>query len=207
MSDDDTLKFVILGEGRVGKTSILSKYFYKKFNEGEKSTINPAFYEKDVSYKGKNVHLKFWDTAGQEQFNAISTMYYQGAVGALLVYEVSIFETFEKVKTWVNTLQEVVGKDIIFVIAGNKFDLMDKTKMEQQKQKVDAYCAKEHCKHFYTSAKTGFNLDDTFDSLINTVLNKVVTSNGGEAFKTGRAKGKKLEIANTKETKEKKGCC
>ena len=207
MSDDDTLKFVILGEGRVGKTSILSKYFYKKFNEGEKSTINPAFYEKDVSYKGKNVHLKFWDTAGQEQFNAISTMYYQGAVGALLVYEVSIFETFEKVKTWVNTLQEVVGKDIIFVIAGNKFDLMDKTKMEQQKQKVDSYCAKEHCKHFYTSAKTGFNLDDTFDSLINTVLNKVVTSNGGEAFKTGRAKGKKLEIANTKETKEKKGCC
>ena len=207
MSDDDTLKFVILGEGRVGKTSILSKYFYKKFNEGEKSTINPAFYEKDVSYKGKNVHLKFWDTAGQEQFNAISTMYYQGAVGALLVYEVSIFETFEKVKTWVNTLQEVVGKDIIFVIAGNKFDLMDKTKMEQQKQKVDSYCAKEHCKHFYTSAKTGFNLDDTFDSLINTVLNKVVTSNGGEGFKTGRSKGKKLEIANTKETKEKKGCC
>ena len=207
MSDDDTLKIVILGEGRVGKTSILSKYFYKKFNEGEKSTINPAFYEKDVSYKGKNVHLKFWDTAGQEQFNAISTMYYQGAVGALLVYDVSIFETFEKVKTWVNTLQEAVGKDIIFVIAGNKFDLMDKTKMEQQKQKVDSYCAKEHCKHFYTSAKTGFNLDDTFDSLINTVLNKVVTSNGGEGFKTGRSKGKKLEIANTKETKEKKGCC
>ena len=207
MSDDDTLKIVILGEGRVGKTSILSKYFYKKFNEGEKSTINPAFYEKDVTYKGKNVHLKFWDTAGQEQFNAISTMYYQGAVGALLVYEVSIFETFEKVKTWVNTLQEAVGKDIIFVIAGNKFDLMDKTKMEQQKQKVDSYCAKEHCKHFYTSAKTGFNLDDTFDSLINTVLNKVVTSNGGEGFKTGRSKGKKLEIANTKETKEKKGCC
>ena len=207
MSDDDTLKIVILGEGRVGKTSILSKYFYKKFNEGEKSTINPAFYEKDVTYKGKNVHLKFWDTAGQEQFNAISTMYYQGAVGALLVYDVSIFETFEKVKTWVNTLQEAVGKDIIFVIAGNKFDLMDKTKMEQQKQKVDSYCAKEHCKHFYTSAKTGFNLDDTFDSLINTVLNKVVTSNGGEGFKTGRSKGKKLEIANTKETKEKKGCC
>ena len=207
MSDDDTLKIVILGEGRVGKTSILSKYFYKKFNEGEKSTINPAFYEKDVTYKGKNVHLKFWDTAGQEQFNAISTMYYQGAVGALLVYDVSIFETFEKVKTWVNTLQEAVGKDIIFVIAGNKFDLMDKNKMEQQKQKVDSYCAKEHCKHFYTSAKTGFNLDDTFDSLINTVLNKVVTSNGGEGFKTGRSKGKKLEIANTKETKEKKGCC
>ena len=100
MSDDNVLKFVILGEGRVGKTSILSKYFKKKFNEGEKSTVNPAFYEKTVNYQGKKVQLKFWDTAGQEQFNAISTMYYQNAVGALLVYDVSIFETFEKVTNY-----------------------------------------------------------------------------------------------------------
>ena len=125
MSDDNILKFVILGEGRVGKTSILSKYFKNKFNQGEKSTVNPSFYETDVNHKGKKVHLKFWDTAGQEQFNAISTMYYQNAVGALLVYDAAIFETFDKVKSWVMTLQEAVGKDITFVIAGNKFDLID----------------------------------------------------------------------------------
>ena len=77
MSDDNVLKLVILGEGRVGKTSILSKYFNKKFNQGEKSTINPSFYEKNVKYQGKEIQLKFWDTAGQEQFNAISTMYFK----------------------------------------------------------------------------------------------------------------------------------
>ena len=205
MSDDNVLKFVILGEGRVGKTSILSKYFKKKFNEGEKSTVNAAFYEKTVNYQGKKVQLKFWDTAGQEQFNAISTMYYQNAVGALLVYDVSIFETFEKVKSWVMTLQEAVGKDITFVIAGNKFDLINKNKMEEQNPSIESYCTKERIKHFYISSKTGFNLDEAFDSLINSVLGKVNSSAGGM---TGRKKGKKLEIAAATQKKDKdKGCC
>jgi Ras-related protein Rab-21 len=205
MSDDNILKFVILGEGRVGKTSILSKYFKNKFNQGEKSTVNPAFYETNVNHKGKKVHLKFWDTAGQEQFNAISTLYYQNAVGALLVYDAAIFETFEKVKSWVTTLQEAVGKDITFVIAGNKVDLIDRNSMDTQKSTIDAYCQKEKCKHFYTSAKTGYQLEEAFTSLIETVLNKVNTSDNEGA--TSKRKGKRLEIANQKVEKEKNGCC
>ena len=126
MSDDNALKFVILGEGRVGKTSILSRYFNKKFDDSEKSTINPSFYKKQENFQGKKMDLNFWDTAGQEQFNAINTMYYTGAVGAILVYDVTIPETFDKVKDWCNTLKEAVGNDIIFVIAGNKFDLTNK---------------------------------------------------------------------------------
>ena len=203
MSDDDVLKIVILGEGRVGKTSILSKYFKKKFNEGQESTINPAFYEKTVNYKGKNVHLKFWDTAGQEQFNAISTIYYQNSVGALLVYDVTIFETFKKVESWVNTLKEVVGKNITFVIAGNKFDLSDKNSISQNSSVINSYCSKENCKHLYTSAKTGYNLEDVFESLINSVLSRVTSSPEGGV----RKKGKKLEISEQKIEKDKKGCC
>ena len=202
MSDENVLKIVILGEGRVGKTSILSKYFKKKFNEGQESTINPSFYEKTVNYKGKNVHLKFWDTAGQEQFNAISTIYYQNSVGALLVYDVTIFETFKRVETWVNTLKEAVG-NINFVIAGNKFDLSDKNSLSQNSSAIEAYCSKENCKHFYTSAKTGYNLDDAFESLINTVLNRVCSGPEGGV----KRKGKKLEIGEQKKEKDKKGCC
>lgn len=201
MSDDNVLKLVILGEGRVGKTSILSKYFKQKFNQGEKSTINPSFYEKKVKYQGKNVQLKFWDTAGQEQFNAISTMYYQNAVGALLVYDVSIFETFNKVKSWVKTLQEAVGKDIIFVIAGNKFDLVGK--MDDHMPEIDSYCSQEKCKHFFTSAKTGFGLDNAFNSLIQSVLDKIRPTGAV----SGR-KGKQLKVEEVKEDKQKKkGCC
>ena len=201
MSEEDILKIVILGEGRVGKTSILSKYFNKKFNAKEQSTINPSFYEKKVNHNGKIVQLKFWDTAGQEQFDAISKIYYQNAVGALLVYDVTIFETFQKVEKWVNTLQEVVGKDITFLIAGNKFDLADKQSLEKHSSSIDSYCNKEHCKHIYTSAKTGYQVDEAFESLINSVLSKVSTA--------PKQKKKKIEISssNVEAQKEKKGCC
>ena len=201
MSEEDILKIVILGEGRVGKTSILSKYFNKKFDSNQKSTINPSFYEKKVNHNGKIVQLKFWDTAGQEQFDAISKIYYQNAVGALLVYDVTIFETFQKVEKWVNTLQEVVGKDITFLIAGNKFDLADKQSLEKHSSSIDSYCNKEHCKHIYTSAKTGYQVDEAFESLINSVLSKVSTA--------PKQKKKKIEISssNVEAQKEKKGCC
>ena len=203
MSEENVLKIIILGEGRVGKKEILSKYFLKKFDEDHKSTIIPSFFEMTKEYQGKKVILKFWDTAGQEQFNAINTMYYQNAVGALLVYDVTISETFEKVKDWVHTLQEMVGKDITFVIAGNKFDLSDKNMIEKNNEKVDNYCAQQKCKHFYTSAKTGFNLNDAFDSLINSVLKKVM---GGGAAGVG-GKGKRLIIKEQTKPKKEGGCC
>ena len=201
MSDDDNvLKLVILGEGRVGKTSILLQYFKKTFNEGQGKTVNPAFYEKTVNSNGEKVQLKFWDTAGQEQFNAISALYYQNAVGALIVYDVSIPETFDKVKQWVRTLQEAVGKDIVFVVAGNKFDLSSKEELDKKSAEIEAYCAKEKCKHFYTSAKTRFQVDDTFSCLINSVLNKSKQTGGGP-----KRKGKNLEIGeHTEKKKEKK---
>ncbi len=130
-------------------------------------------------------------------------MYYQNSVGALLVYDVTIPETFEKVKNWVQTLQEVVGKDIIFVIAGNKFDLVKKS-LDENKAQVESYCQQENCQHFYTSAKTGFNLDDTFNCLINSVLKKIENENLGGNRKV---RGRKLEIKEQTEVKEKKKCC
>ena len=205
MSDENVLKIVILGEGRVGKTSILSQYFNKKFDISEKSTINPSFYEKTVNHKGQTVNLKFWDTAGQEQFNAISTIYYQNAVGALLVYEVTNFETFDKVETWMNTLQEVVGKDISVLIIGNKYDLFDKNKMGNFTDKINAFCSKNKCQHIFTSAKTGFNVPQAFKTLIDQVLNKV-NLNSGDGV--GKRKGKKLKIENVSNQENvKKGCC
>ena len=205
MSDNDVLKIVVLGEGRVGKTSLLMKYFNKKFNEGQKTTINPTFFEKTINYKGKDCHFKFWDTVGQEQFDAITKIYYQNAIGALLVYDVTIFETFEKVEKWVRTLKEVVGNDITFLIAGNKIDLTDKNKLIQYSSTIDSYCSKENCKHIYTSAKNGYNVDEAFENLINDVLTKININNPSA---NNQRKGKRLEIGKVEEEKEKKkGCC
>ena len=72
---------------------------------------------------------------GQETFNAINTMYYQNAVGALIVYDVTIPETFEKAKSWADTLRELVGEDIVIVFSGNKYDLADKISLEESRVK------------------------------------------------------------------------
>jgi small GTP-binding protein len=204
MSDLGKYKLVILGEGRVGKTSLLMRYFKKIFNENEKSTVNPAFHEKTENYKGKKYEFKFWDTAGQERYNALNAIYYQNAVGALIVYDVTIPETFKKVKDWVNTLREIVDKNIIFVIAGNKFDLCDKKLKEKNEEIVNDYCQKERCQHFYTSAKTGFSVDDVFECLIKKVLDNIEKN----PDIVNKKKGRRLEIsAHEDEPKQKKRKC
>ena len=126
-------------------------------------------------------------------------MYYQNAVGALLIYDLTNFETFEKVKDWVHTLEEAVGKDIIFVIAGNKFDLADKNMIDKNQEKIDAFCSKHYCKHFYISSKTGFNLTYTFESLINSVLKKAIGNNDAWINKKGRILKNKDQIKIKKE--------
>ena len=204
MSDSGKYKLVILGEGRVGKTSLLMRYFKKIFNENEKSTVNPAFHEKTENYNGKKYEFKFWDTAGQERYNALNAIYYQNAVGALIVYDVTIPETFKKVKDWVNTLREIVDKNIIFVIAGNKFDLCDKKLKEKNEEIVNDYCQKERCQHFYTSAKTGFSVDVVFECLIKKVLDNIEKNPNI----VNKKKGRRLEISTHEdEPKQKKRKC
>ena len=121
---------------------------------------------------------------------------------ALIVYDVSIFETFNKVKQWVKTLQEAVGKDIVFVIAGNKFDLSNKEELNTRTSEIESYCNKENCKHFYTSAKTRYQVDDTFEFLIKSVMNKIKPNEIGP-----KRRGKKIEISEETKKKEKKKFC
>ena len=200
MSEEEILKIVILGEGRVGKNELLSKYFTKYFHEDQKITINPTFFEKKKDYKGKKVKFIFCDTAGQEQFNALNTMYYQNAGGALIVYDVTIFETFEKVKEWVKTLEESVGNDITLVIAENKYHLADKNMIDKNREKINAFCAQHKCKHFYVSSKNGFNIDETFESLMSSVLRKVIGNNAENNKKRG------LKIKEQAKRKKEKKC-
>ena len=97
----------------------------------------------------------------------------------MIVYDVSIFDNFNKVKQWVKTLQKIVGKDIVFVIAGNKLDLSNKEELGKRSSEINSYCEKENCKHFYLSVKTEYQVDEAFDSLIKVDLNKIKTSGGG----------------------------
>ena len=202
---ESILKGVVLGEGRVGKTSILKRYFNQKFDSGEASTINPAFYpKKETTSDGTKVEINFWDTAGQEMFNSLNKNYYQGAIAALLVYDVNQFnDTFGKVEKWAREITEVVGNDVIFAIAGNKFDLLkSKSEIDNQTQQVNNFCNKYKCRHFVTSAQSGYNINEVFEFLIKKKKKK---------YKPGKNKKKGLTITaeehNSNSNNNKKGCC
>lgn len=119
----ERFKVVLLGEGRVGKTSILLRYTKGEYSDRQVSTLQASYLDKRVTVGTTTVNLSIWDTAGQERFHALGPIYYRDASGALLVYDITDAESFNKVKNWVKELKKIVGNDIIIVIAGNKIDL------------------------------------------------------------------------------------
>merc|ERR1719353_835424 len=122
-------KIVILGEGRVGKTSLLRRYVTSNFDDREVSTQNAAYLEKKVAIRGEQVQLCLWDTAGQERFHALAPIYYRDADGALLVYDITDPSSFERAAKWVKELRAQGSAHCVLAIVGNKCDLRGQAKV------------------------------------------------------------------------------
>lgn len=164
------IKVVLLGEGRVGKTSILLRYIKGEYDERQVSTLQASYLDKKISVGNQSVQLSLWDTAGQERFHALGPIYYRDADGALLVYDITDEQSFQKVRTWVRELRRIVGEDIEISIAGNKIDL-------ERNRKVTEEAAKKYAKsvgatHSNTSAKLNKGLDDAFIDLTKRILER-----------------------------------
>ncbi len=114
----NNFKIVLLGEGRVGKTSLVLRYINNVFSDKQQSTVQASFLTKRLSIGDRVVNLAIWDTAGQERFHALGPIYYRDADGALLVYDTTDSDSFAKVKNWVKELRKMVGQEIVLCIAG-----------------------------------------------------------------------------------------
>mmetsp|Transcript_8924 Transcript_8924/g.11833 ORF Transcript_8924/g.11833 Transcript_8924/m.11833 type:complete len:209 (+) Transcript_8924:136-762(+) len=156
-------KVVLLGEGRVGKTSILLRYIKGEYNDKQTSTISASYLDKRVQIGAETVHLSVWDTAGQERFHALAPIYYRDTDGALLVYDVTDEESFAKAQKWVKELRRVVGDGVVIALAGNKID------MQSQRQVTDeqalSYAESVQATHHLTSAKKNIGLGEAFEDL------------------------------------------
>jgi len=139
--------------------------------------------ERRLNINDERAHLAIWDTAGQERFHALGPIYYRDSNGAILVYDITDEDSFQKVKSWVKELKKMLGDDICLCIAGNKIDL-------EKDRHVDASEAEEYARsvgarHFHTSAKLNKGIEEMFFDLAKRMLEQTKTQNSAPASQVG----------------------
>jgi Ras-related protein Rab-11A len=133
---------VLIGDSGVGKSNLLSRFTRNEFNLDSKSTIGVEFATRSIQVDAKTIKAQIWDTAGQERYRAITSAYYRGAVGALLVYDISKHQTYENVTRWLKELRDHADSNIVIMLVGNKSDLrhLRAVPTEEAKQFASASC-------------------------------------------------------------------
>lgn len=160
---DHLFKLLLIGDSGVGKTSILFKFSEDTFSPAFISTIGIDFKIRTIEVDGKKIKLQVWDTAGQERFRTITTAYYRGAMGIMLVYDVSNLKSFENISNWIRNIEMHATQDVELMILGNKCDIADKRQVSKEKGEVLALT--HSIKFMETSAKANINIEEAFTTL------------------------------------------
>ena len=165
MTDDiPHYKIIFLGDQYVGKSSILNRFYQDKFEPDYQATIGLDFHSKNTEIKGESIRLLLYDTAGQEKFKSLIPMYIRDANIILVVYDITVKESFIHTEHWVNETKDLRREDAIFVLIGNKTDLEDKRQVTS-KEAEDFANEKGFIFH-EVSAKTGDGVEDLFNNKI-----------------------------------------
>ena len=190
-------KILILGDSSVGKTCFLTRYADNTFQEVHMSTIGIDYKLKNVKMEdGKIVKLQIWDTAGQDRFRSITKNYYKGANGIVVIFSVTDKRTFGNVKSWIHQIKAEVDEKVTIILVGNKID--DEENREVTKEEGEETARNFGLDFFECSAKTGENINSTFNEL---VLKMV------EIHEKFGGKEEKLKLKQNKIGGTKKSCC
>ncbi|KAG8391972.1 hypothetical protein BUALT_Bualt01G0243000 [Buddleja alternifolia] len=168
---DYVFKVVVIGDSAVGKTQLLSRFAKNQFCLDSKSTIGVEFQTRTVNIKSKLIKAQIWDTAGQERYRAVTSAYYRGALGAMLVYDVTKRQSFDNVARWVEELRAHADNSIVIMLIGNKADLVDLRTVPTE----DAveFSENQGLYFFETSALSGNNVETAFLKLLDEIHNVV----------------------------------
>jgi len=170
-SYDYLLKIVLIGDCNVGKTNLISRFTRNEFNSQSQSTIGVEFSTKSLSFDGHVVKSQVWDTAGQERYRSITNAYYRGAVGALVVYDITKKQSFESVERWVREVKDHTEDKIQIMIVGNKLDLA--LNRQVQVDEARRYAMENGFHYIETSAYTSKNVEEAFKQLIQGIYSKL----------------------------------
>ncbi|XP_011425191.3 ras-related protein Rab-11B [Magallana gigas] len=162
-------KVVLVGDSGVGKTNLLSRFTRNEFNAESKTTIGVEFATRNVQIRGKTVRAQIWDTAGQERYRAITSVYYRGAVGALVLYDITKPATFENLDKWISELKEHADPCVCIMIVGNKTDLRSQRVVSTEDGRLLA--EKYRYSFIETSALDASNVGEAFNNLLVDIFN------------------------------------
>jgi Ras-related protein Rab-1A len=161
------LKVMLLGDGGVGKSSLMLRFTDDQFIEQHMSTLGVDYKNRGVMINGRAVNLQIWDTAGQERFRTITRVYYRRTQGVLLVFDVTNRSSFENVEYWMGNLEEHAAPETEKILVGNKSDLSDARQVSTAE--AVALAARFNVAFHETSAAVGSSVEDAFMDLAGTV--------------------------------------
>ncbi|XP_039024755.1 ras-related protein Rab11C-like [Hibiscus syriacus] len=205
---DFLFKIVLIGDSGVGKSNILSRFTRNEFCLESKSTIGVEFATRTLQVEGKTVKAQIWDTAGQERYRAITSAYYRGAVGALLVYDITKRQTFDNVLRWLRELRDHADSNIVIMMIGNKSDLNHLRSVSTED--AQGLAEGESLSFMETSALEAYNIEKAFQTVlldIYEIIRKKALAAQESGSATGVPQGTTINVNNMTDNGTKKSCC
>ena len=195
-------KYIIIGDGGVGKSNLLLRYAHGQFNPEYQVTIGVEFGIKDVDIGNNTFRIQIWDTAGQENFKSITRSYFKNSICAIICYDITKKESFDNVTSWIEDCKTQCYKSVHMVLVGNKTDLNERrvVSTDEGKELAD----KLGISFYETSAKTGENVEKVFQDSLNEISKQIDQGQFDFEDECGISKGTKINNINKK---KKKKCC
>ncbi|GAB4846804.1 Ras- protein RABA2a [Ancistrocladus abbreviatus] len=203
---DYLFKVVLIGDSGVGKSNLLSRFTRNEFCLESKSTIGVEFATRTLQVEGRTIKAQIWDTAGQERYRAITSAYYRGALGAVLVYDVTKPTTFNNVSRWLKELRDHADANIVIMLIGNKTDLKHLRTVAMED--AQSFAEQEGLSFIETSALEATNVERAFQTILSEIYRIISKKplSSAESASTNIKDGQSIDVGAS-DTAAKKPCC
>ncbi|XP_075516179.1 ras-related protein RABA4d-like [Primulina tabacum] len=207
---DYVFKIVLIGDSAVGKSQLLARFARNEFSLESKATIGVEFQTKTLVIDNKTVKAQIWDTAGQERYRAVTSAYYRGAVGAMLVYDMTKRQSFDHMARWLEELRGHADKNIVIMLIGNKCDLG--TLRAVPTEDAQEFAERENFYFMETSALEATNVESAFMTIL-TEIYRIISKKSltaADAMDYGKStslKGTKIVVPGQMDPNGRKGGC